>query len=228
MGPAIEHHLCPKFLKAGTSLFRFVLLRFRPPAASSAASCWGFIAERAVPTAAKPAATAASLATRFRVEVLGRTDVFDFVDRLALVVFLLFDLAPARFKLVFDLTRPFDEVLDLRFFFAFFMIRPIQFNLAHIGPQSVCWQAGGDDFLSLIPAEPIWLVRHPTTPSSGPRTGWQRFSRVWSVREAGWLTKQPQIVFIVLELMVHRVVGLRRRRSNLALVVKLSLFLSPL
>jgi hypothetical protein len=64
-----------------------------------------------VPTAAKPAATAASLATRFRVEVLGRTDFFDFAGRLAFVVLLVFDLAPARFKLVFDLTRRFDEVL---------------------------------------------------------------------------------------------------------------------
>ena len=58
-----------------------------------------------MPTAAKPAATAASLATRFRVEVLGRTDFFDFAGRLAFVVLLVFDLAPARFKLVFDLTR---------------------------------------------------------------------------------------------------------------------------
>lgn len=42
------------------------------------------------------------------------------------------------------------------------------------------------------------------------------------------LTKQPQIVFIVLELMARRVVGLRRRWSNLALVVMPSLILSPL
>ena len=101
-----------------------------------------------MPTAAKPAATAASLATRFRVEVLGRTDVFDFVGRLAFVVLLVFDLALAYFLLVFDLTRRFDEVLDLRFF-AFFMIRPIRFSLVQIGPQSVCWQAGGIGFLHL-------------------------------------------------------------------------------
>jgi len=56
--------------------------------------------KRAVPTAAKPAATAASLATRFRVEVLGRTDFFDFAGRLDFVVLLVFELAPARFKLV--------------------------------------------------------------------------------------------------------------------------------
>ena len=124
-----------------------------------------------MPTAAKPAATAASLATRFKVEVLGRTDFFDFAGRLAFVVLLVFDLLPACFRLVFDLTRRFNEVLDLVRFFAFFMLRPIRFNLAHIGPQSVCWQAGGDDFLSLIPAEPIWLVRHPTTPSSGAEDG---------------------------------------------------------
>ena len=108
-----------------------------------------------MPTAAKPAATAASLATRFKVEVLGRSDFFDFAGRLAFVVLLVFDLLPARFGVVFDLTRRFDEVLDLVRFFAFFMLRPIRFNLAHIGPQSVCWQATGDDFLSLIPVEPI-------------------------------------------------------------------------
>jgi hypothetical protein len=96
-----------------------------------------------VPTAAKPAATAASLATRFRVEVLGRTDFFDFAGRLAFVVLLVFDLAPARFKLVFDLTRRFDEVLDLLRFFAFFMILPIGFSSVQIGPQSGCWQADG-------------------------------------------------------------------------------------
>ena len=55
-----------------------------------------------MPTAAKPAATAASLATRFRVEVLGRTDFFDFAGRMAFVVLLVFDLASARFKLVFS------------------------------------------------------------------------------------------------------------------------------
>jgi hypothetical protein len=83
-----------------------------------------------VPTAAKPAATAASLATRFKVEVLGRMDFFDFVGRLAFVVLLVFDLLPACFRLVFDLTRRFDEVLDLVRFFAFFMLRPIRFKLS--------------------------------------------------------------------------------------------------
>jgi hypothetical protein len=60
-----------------------------------------------------------------------------------------FDLAPTRFELVFDLTRRFDEVLDLARFFAFFMIFPIRFNLVQIGPQSCCWQAVGMDFLTL-------------------------------------------------------------------------------
>ncbi|HET9535344.1 MAG TPA: hypothetical protein VFP43_08375 [Mesorhizobium sp.] len=102
-----------------------------------------------MPTAAKPAATAASLATRFRVEVLGRTDFFDFAGRLAFVVLLVFDLAPARFKLVFDLMRRFDEVLDLLRFFAFFIILPVGFSSVQIGPQSGCWQADGIDFLPL-------------------------------------------------------------------------------
>jgi hypothetical protein len=93
------------------------------------------------------------LATRFKVELLGRTDFFDFAGRLAFVVLLVFDLLPARFRLVFDLTLRFDEVLDLVRFFAFFMPRPIRFNLAHIGPQSVCLQAGGDDLPSLTPGQ---------------------------------------------------------------------------
>jgi hypothetical protein len=129
------------------------------PAASSAAFSSGCIAERAVPTAAMPAATAASFATCFRVEVLGRIDFFAFVGRLAFVVLLLFDLAAARFRLVFDLTRRFDEAFDLARFFAFFMILPIRFGLwfrlglalVQIGPQSVYWQAGRKlDFLPLI------------------------------------------------------------------------------
>jgi hypothetical protein len=118
-----------------------------------------------VPTAAKPAATAASLATRFKVEVLGRTDFFDFAGRLAFVVLLVFDLLPARFGVVFDLTRRFDEVLDLVRFFAFFMIGPIRFNLAHIEPQSVCWQAGGDGFLPLIPVESIRRAQRRELPA---------------------------------------------------------------
>ena len=68
---------------------------------------------------------------------------------MAFVVLLVFDLAPARFKLVFDLTRRFDEVLDLLRFFAFFMILPIGFSSVQIGPQSGCWQADGIDFLPL-------------------------------------------------------------------------------
>jgi hypothetical protein len=46
-------------------------------------------------------------------------DFFDFVGRLVLLCLRVFDLAPTRFKLVFDLTRRFDEVLDLLRFFAF-------------------------------------------------------------------------------------------------------------
>jgi hypothetical protein len=86
-----------------------------------------------VPTAAKPAATAASFATCFRVEAFGRTDFFAFEGRLAFVVLLLFDLAPARFNLVFDVTRRFDAVFDLARFFALFMILPIRFNLCRLG-----------------------------------------------------------------------------------------------
>ena len=110
-------------------------------------------------TAAKPAATAASFATCFRVEVFGRTDFFAFEGRLAFVVLLLFDLAPARFNLVFDVTRRFDAVFDLARFFAFFMILPIRFNLVQIGPQPVYWQAVGWDFDALNgPPRPV-LVR---------------------------------------------------------------------
>jgi hypothetical protein len=103
-----------------------------------------------VPTAAKPAATAASFATCFRVEVLGRMDFFAFVGRLAFVVLLLFDLAPARFNLVFDVTRRFDAVFNLARFFAFFMILPIRFSLMQIGPQSDYWQAGGIRFAAVM------------------------------------------------------------------------------
>ena len=48
-------------------------------------------------------------------------DFFDFVGRLVLRGF---DLAATRFELFFDLTRRFDELLDLARFFAFFMIPP--------------------------------------------------------------------------------------------------------
>jgi hypothetical protein len=72
-------------------------------------------------------------------------DFFDFVGRLVLLCLRVFDLAPTRFKLVFDLTRRFDEVLDLLRFFAFFMILPIGFSSVQIGPQSGCWQADGID-----------------------------------------------------------------------------------
>jgi predicted ferric reductase len=83
-----------------------------------------------VPTAAKPAATAASFATCFTVEALGRRDFIAFEGRLTFVVLLLFDLAPARFRLVFDWTRRFDEVFDLARFFAFFMIFLIRYGSA--------------------------------------------------------------------------------------------------
>jgi hypothetical protein len=61
--------------------------------------------------------------------ILGRIDFFDFVGGLAFICLRVFDMAPIRFELVFDLTRRFDEVLDLARFFAFFMIFPIRFNL---------------------------------------------------------------------------------------------------
>jgi Predicted membrane protein (DUF2142) len=59
----------------------------------------------------------------------------------------------------------------------------------------------------------------------------QRYGRVWE--RSLWMTlcalsKQPQIVFVALELMVCRMTGLRRRWSSLALVVVPSFFLSPL
>jgi hypothetical protein len=49
----------------------------------------------------------------------------------------------------------------------------------------------------------------------------QRYGGIWE--RSLWmtvctLTKQPQIVFVLLELMAHRVVGLRRCWSNLGLV----------
>jgi hypothetical protein len=90
----------------------------------SASGRWGSIADRAVPSAATPAATAACLATRFSFDLLGRLDFFDFVGRLVVVCLRAFDLAATRFDLFFDLTRRFDEVLDLARFFAFFMISP--------------------------------------------------------------------------------------------------------
>jgi len=64
-------------------------------------------------------------------------DFFDFVGGLAFICLRVFDLAPTRFELVFDLTRRFDEVLDLARFFAFFMIFPIRFNLFRLGLNPV-------------------------------------------------------------------------------------------
>ncbi len=59
----------------------------------------------------------------------------------------------------------------------------------------------------------------------------QRHGRIWE--RSLWmalctLSKQPQIVFVVLELMVCRITELRRRRSSLALIVVPSFILSPL
>ncbi len=59
----------------------------------------------------------------------------------------------------------------------------------------------------------------------------QRCGRVWE--RSLWMTlcalsKQPQIVFVVLELMVCRMTELRRRWSSLALIVVPSFILSPL
>ena len=59
----------------------------------------------------------------------------------------------------------------------------------------------------------------------------QRYGRVWE--RSLWMTlcalsKQPQIVFVLLELMVCRMTELRRRWSSLALVVVPGFILSPL
>jgi hypothetical protein len=59
----------------------------------------------------------------------------------------------------------------------------------------------------------------------------QRYGRVWE--RAVWMTlcalsKQPQIVFVLLELMGCRMTGLRKRWSSLALVAAPGLILSPL
>jgi hypothetical protein len=109
-GPAIEQLPAPK---VPSSLSHF-------PVNSS--RCRPSIADRAVPSAAAPAATAASLATRFSFDVLGRLDFFDFVGRLVFVRLRVFDFAATRLELFFDLTRRFDEVLAR--FFAFFMTPP--------------------------------------------------------------------------------------------------------
>src|SRR5437764_8463958 len=58
----------------------------------------------------------------------------------------------------------------------------------------------------------------------------QRYGRVWE--RSLWMTlcalsKQPQIVFVLLELMGCRMTGLRRRWSSLALVAAPGLILSP-
>ena len=59
----------------------------------------------------------------------------------------------------------------------------------------------------------------------------QRYGRVWE--RSMWMTlcmlsKQPQIVFVLLELMVCRMTDLRRRWSSLALVAAPGFILSPL
>src|SRR3989475_1790497 len=59
----------------------------------------------------------------------------------------------------------------------------------------------------------------------------QRYGRIWE--RSLWMTlcalsKQPQIVFVALELMVCRMTELRRRWSSLALIVVPSFILSPL
>jgi hypothetical protein len=59
----------------------------------------------------------------------------------------------------------------------------------------------------------------------------QRYGRVWE--RSLWMTlcalsKQPQIVFVLLELMVCRMTDLRRRWSSLALVAAPGFILSPL
>ena len=82
-------------------------------------------------------------------------DFVAFVGRLAFVVLLLFDLAPARFRLVFDLTRRFDEAFDLARFFAFFMIFLIRYSLVQIGPQSVYFIGKQDgNWISCLQPDP--------------------------------------------------------------------------
>jgi uncharacterized membrane protein len=59
----------------------------------------------------------------------------------------------------------------------------------------------------------------------------QRYGRVW--QRSLWMTlcalsKQPQIVFVLLELMGYRMTDLRRRSRSLALVVVPGFILSPL
>jgi hypothetical protein len=96
-------------------------------------------------------------------------DFFDFVGRLVLLCLRVFDLAPTRFKLVFDLTRRFDEVLDLLRFFAFFMILPIGFSSVQIGPQSGCRQADGIDFLPLYGCKNGFVDRQRLQPQEGEK-----------------------------------------------------------
>jgi hypothetical protein len=59
----------------------------------------------------------------------------------------------------------------------------------------------------------------------------QRYGRLWE--RSLWMTlcalsKPPQIVFVLLELMVCRMTALRQRWSSIALVVVPSFILSPL
>jgi hypothetical protein len=113
---------------------------------------WGSIADRAVLSAATPAATAASLATRFSFDVLGRLGFFD--GRLVFVCLRVFDLAATRFELFFDLTCRFDEVLDLARFFAFFMIPPFGSIYFRLGFNPIAGQAVGMDFGPASEADP--------------------------------------------------------------------------
>jgi hypothetical protein len=95
---------------------------------------------------------------------LGRIDFFAFVGRLAFVVLLLFDLAAARFRLVFDLTRRFDEAFDLARFFAFFMILPIRFGLwFRLGLNPFIGKPDGNWISCLL------SPREPTCPGGGAR-----------------------------------------------------------
>jgi hypothetical protein len=95
--------------------------------------------------------------------VLGRTDFFDFVGRLVFVCLRVFDLAATRFELVFDLTRRFDEVLDLARFFAFFMIFPRSTD--RLVPP-----AGFAALPGVLPKGTGGLLRRPRT-GSGRRFG---------------------------------------------------------
>jgi hypothetical protein len=77
-------------------------------------------------------------------------------------------LAPTRFKLVFDLTRRFDEVLDLLRFFAFFMILPIWIQLSSDW-ASIRLLASRRDCLPLYGCQNGFVDRQRLQPQEGEK-----------------------------------------------------------